>query len=58
MINAPIQNEIKQLVYSLLEHEKTFTLCDELGVTDVLEHSIDTVVANLVRKAPRRLPYA
>ena len=34
-------------------------MCDEeLGETDVVEHSIDTASANPVRKAPRRLPHA
>ena len=34
-------------------------MCDEeLGETDVIEHSIDTASANPVRKAPRRLPHA
>ena len=36
-----------------------FLLCvmEELGETDVVEHSIDTAGANPVREAPRSLPY-
>ena len=52
-------SEQRQLLDSLVEHEQVFALCDEeLGETDVIEHSRDTADANDVRKAPRRLPYA
>ena len=51
--------EQRQFLDSLLEHEQVFALCDEeLGETDVVEHSIDTAGANPVREAPRRSPYA
>jgi len=52
-------SEQRQLLDSLVEHEQVFALCDEeLGETDVVKHSIDTVDATPVRKASRRLPYA
>ena len=51
--------ERRQLLDSLFQHEQVFALCDEeLGETDVVEHSIDTAGANPVREAPRRLLYA
>jgi len=52
-------SEQRQLLDSLVEHEQVFALCDEeLGETNVIEHSRDTAGATPVREAPRRLPYA
>ena len=53
-----LDSEERQLLDSLVENEQVFALCDEeLGESDVLEHSIDTAGATPVREAPRRLPY-
>ena len=41
------------------ERNKVFALSDEeLGETDVVEHTIDTSAARPVKEPPRRLPYA
>ena len=51
--------ERHQLVECLLEKSEVFALSDEeLGETDVVEHSIDTSTAKPVKQPPRRLPYA
>ena len=51
--------ERQQLVKCLFEKNEVFVLLDEeLGETDVVEHSIDTSTAKPVKQPPRRLPYA
>ena len=53
------ENEKQQLLDHLLETNEVFALSDdELGETDVVEHSIDTSVVKPIKKVPRRLPYA
>ena len=44
-------SEQRQLLESLVENGKVFALCDEeLGETDIVEHSIDTAAATPVRE--------
>ena len=51
--------EKHQLLNCLLERHEVFALSDEeLGETDVVEHTIDTSAARPVKEPPRRLPYA
>ena len=51
--------ERDQFLNCLLEKNEVFALSDEeLGETDVVEHSIDITVAKPVKEASRRLPYA
>ena len=53
------ETERQQLLECLLERSEVFALSDEeLGGTDVVEHSIDTFTAKSVKEPPRRLPYA
>ena len=50
--------EKHQLLNCLLERIEVFALSDEeLGETDVVEHTIDTSAAKPVKEPPRRLPY-
>ena len=53
-------NEDKQaLLQMLYSHHQVFALSDsELGETDLVEHSIETMDNQPVRVSPRRLPYA
>ena len=51
--------ERDQLLNCLLEKNEVFALSDEeLGETDVVEHSIDVTGAKPVKEVSRRLPYA
>ena len=53
------ETERQQLLECLLGKSEVFALSDEeLGETDVVEHSIDTSTAKPVKEPPRRLPYA
>ena len=48
-----------QLLNCLLEKNEVFALSDEeLGETNVVEHSIDMMGAKLVKEPPRRFLYA
>ena len=53
------ETERQQLLECLLGKSEVFALSDEeLGETNVVEHSIDTSMAKPVKEPPRRLPYA
>ena len=50
------QRQLKELL--LLKHDSFAIYDEELGETDLVEHSIDTGNAKPVKTFPRRLPYA
>ena len=53
------ETERQQLLECLLGKSEVFALSDEeLGETDVVEHSVDISTAKPVKEPPRRLPYA